>query len=1441
METLRPLFDGDEVVDLRAPDTMMWVLEEHSHRSNEKTHLGKRTRPPRRVFLGRQVAGGRSTDKKRQSGEKCFFHRYDLSQRAVLGPTTLDNELAFIMANCAGVRPQQLGMDPFCGTGGLLIAMAHFGAKLFGGEIDIRVVRGWRIAYTKNKAAVLDAARSRGLSAAGGGAPAAADVPEVSFNMGSESSAGGSGWSLDYLQALGLPLALAPAPGAAKAKQLKQPNNRNAKAEKDPALTSAGGCNIFTNFAQGPSVMGDNAMPPWRAVKPGWLDFIITDPPYGVRACAKKSGRDEAKKKVVIQDVNSYIPSKVSYGEEELSEDLLNFASASLVDGGKLVFLVPVDLADFLGIDRAAVEQDIEGARPNFHDICHPKAGRKKDPRLCVSETTRDPLLLDESRYVDFIPQHVAFRLLGASLQVLSGGLGRLLVTMPPGCKGVASSVCPGSWPAVCSPAVPALLGQSRALQGPAPLGLLSANTARLGDTMLLAFPGPVLLGGLEPGAGGGFEDSPPGQVSDVDAVPVRPGATVRKGECTSDVPALQGRLPSFAPFFASSLNAFRATAIAMAVPGEIEHSLDQCLEVVSQEHQKFQLLNEKHDLKHHFSSLRQEMDALKADNEALKQSSRPPKGKAWREVLNEQINELKAQLYMSSAIGDDEWFKNSATRPSSDLGALVERFRRYGRGRSDHDDTHCGCGLQFVVMLTVLLERTRQQARMFAIIILIIVMSAIEHRIVEEFAAEGMAWLAGADSGSNGISTIFRKESPKKVSFSQVVPKPEDQDERPPSASPFEIEEDAGKPEHAKIQRVTTNDVKRELSFKRRQRQSGPMPTEETLAASKMHMLKKNPFEEQFDAASKKSCVESCADGMKMMFSFSADSNEPIINRIAGGVVFKTLAMVAIVANAVYLGWAADQNVRNSWRRLEGTAKHPTTRDPDVAFFCWFALEIVIRLAAERSCAAICAMSVDLEVGLLSGRSVALKADLEETVETLKRRAQTALAVGKQGRLLDFSGQILDGHKSIKRARLEDGNMLTLQVNRMTVGCNLNAFAAIPADGSVVTWGDAAFGGDSTAVQEKLKSVQQIQAADEAFAAILADGSVVSWGNAESGGDSSAVEGKLKNVKQIQASADAFAAVLADGSVVTWGLSEFGGDSSDVQEQLKNVQQIQATIGAFAAILADGFVVTWGHPEFGGDSTAVQARLQNVQKIQATDNAFAAVLVDGSAVAWGDGRYGGDSKDAQKQLKNVMDIQSSSFGVFAAILEDRSVVTWGNVDAGGDSSAVQGQLKDVQKIQTSSSAWAALLEDGSVVTWGDVTYGGDSSGCQEKLNNVQEIQATCWAFAAILADRSVVTWGHDGFGGDSSGVQHQLQNVKEIAASEVAFAAILADGSVVTWGDAVGGGDSTAVQQQLKNAQHIQTVYQGAFAAVLADGSVVTWGMAVFGGDSSAVRNQLQ
>ena len=47
---------------------------------------------------------------------------------------------------------------------------------------------------------------------------------------------------------------------------------------------------------------------------------------------------------------------------------------------------------------------------------------------------------------------------------------------------------------------------------------------------------------------------------------------------------------------------------------------------------------------------------------------------------------------------------------------------------------------------------------------------------------------------------------------------------------------------------------------------------------------------------------------------------------------------------------------------------------------------------------------------------------------------------------------------------------------------------------------------------------MQQIQATDGAFAAILEDGSVVTWGDARSGGDSSAVRDQLRGVQQIQA-----------------------------------------------------------------------------------------------------------------------------------------------------------------------------------------------------------------------------------------------------------------------------------------------------------------------------------
>jgi hypothetical protein len=103
-----------------------------------------------------------------------------------------------------------------------------------------------------------------------------------------------------------------------------------------------------------------------------------------------------------------------------------------------------------------------------------------------------------------------------------------------------------------------------------------------------------------------------------------------------------------------------------------------------------------------------------------------------------------------------------------------------------------------------------------------------------------------------------------------------------------------------------------------------------------------------------------------------------------------------------------------------------------------------------------------------------------------------------------------------------------------------------------------------------------------KAFAALRADGSVVTWGNGGYGGDSSAVAAALDgtiDVTQVFSTPSAFAALRVDGSLVTWGGS-YGGDSSAVAAALDgtiDVTQVFSTLHAFAALRADGSVVTGG------------------------------------------------------------------------------------------------------------------------------------------------------------------------------------------------------------------------------------------------------------------------
>jgi tRNA (guanine10-N2)-methyltransferase len=61
-------------------------------------------------------------------GAHGLTERLSLKRRAYVATTTMDPKTSLIMANTAGVLPGNRVLDPFAGSGGLLVAAAQMGA-----------------------------------------------------------------------------------------------------------------------------------------------------------------------------------------------------------------------------------------------------------------------------------------------------------------------------------------------------------------------------------------------------------------------------------------------------------------------------------------------------------------------------------------------------------------------------------------------------------------------------------------------------------------------------------------------------------------------------------------------------------------------------------------------------------------------------------------------------------------------------------------------------------------------------------------------------------------------------------------------------------------------------------------------------------------------------------------------------------------------------------------------------------------------------------------------------------------------------------------------------------------------------------------------------------------------------------------------------------------
>ena len=185
-------------------------------------------------YFGRLVCDG---------GMKEACRKYDLKKRFYLGPTTLDDSLALILANLSRVSTDMLVYDPFVGTASILIALTHFGAMCFGSDIDTRVLRG-----------EMYAGSHKGQKT---GQETRRDIFEnfKRYNL--------------------------PAP-----ELIRMDNHvfdRHIILQSNGTNTTSETTNCCTMVSSGTAgSANDNSQ--------GLFDAIVTDPPYGIRAGAKKSG-----------------------------------------------------------------------------------------------------------------------------------------------------------------------------------------------------------------------------------------------------------------------------------------------------------------------------------------------------------------------------------------------------------------------------------------------------------------------------------------------------------------------------------------------------------------------------------------------------------------------------------------------------------------------------------------------------------------------------------------------------------------------------------------------------------------------------------------------------------------------------------------------------------------------------------------------------------------------------------------------------------------------------------------------------------------------------------------------------------------------------------------------------------------------------------------------
>ncbi|KAF9010647.1 RNA methylase [Cyathus striatus] len=120
-------------INMKTPDIMIACFEEYTDRRGTTRVKHEGDGQFRQVYFGRLLEEGSA---------RQLISKFDVKKRTFYGNTSMESEISLLMANQTLASPGKLIYDPFMGTGSMAYPTAHFGAFVYGSDIDGRQMRG---------------------------------------------------------------------------------------------------------------------------------------------------------------------------------------------------------------------------------------------------------------------------------------------------------------------------------------------------------------------------------------------------------------------------------------------------------------------------------------------------------------------------------------------------------------------------------------------------------------------------------------------------------------------------------------------------------------------------------------------------------------------------------------------------------------------------------------------------------------------------------------------------------------------------------------------------------------------------------------------------------------------------------------------------------------------------------------------------------------------------------------------------------------------------------------------------------------------------------------------------------------------------------------------------------------------------------------------------